>query len=355
MIKNKIFKYFFYEYLKLFFLISISLSILIWMTQAARLLELVTEFGNPVQVYIKYILLIYPKVYDNMFLLTFLITMFFLIAKLENSKELEIYFLSGISKKKIINLSISISFITLFFYLILSTFLAPWLSLKGREVLSNSKFSIINSLVKENNFNSPLKGLMIYVKKNDKKGNLENIFIYEKNRTITAKRGEVLSNGNETYLQLKEGTTYELNNNNLNLINFESTIFDFSRFEMQNTVYPKFSERSIAWLINSLKSNMEKKNEIREEINKRLIKPFFILILSVLSCFLFYSNSEKVNLKKLKIFVYLFSFMLIIINEFILGISGNQQIYSFFYLIFILTIFFIFSIILNKFIKNEAK
>ena len=97
MVKNKIFKYFFLEFVKLFLLISLSLSILIWMTQAARLLELITEFGNPVTVYIKYVLLIYPKVFDNIFIFSFSISMFFLLSKLEDSNELNIYWLSGVS------------------------------------------------------------------------------------------------------------------------------------------------------------------------------------------------------------------------------------------------------------------
>jgi len=99
MVKHKIFKYFLLEFVKLFLLISLSLSILIWMTQAARLLELITEFGNPVSVYIKYVLLIFPKVYEGIFILCFAITMFFLVSKLDESNELNIYWLSGISNK----------------------------------------------------------------------------------------------------------------------------------------------------------------------------------------------------------------------------------------------------------------
>jgi len=67
MFKNKIFNYFFLEFFKIFLLITLSLSILIWMTQAARLLELITEYGNPISVYIKYILSIYPKILRNIF------------------------------------------------------------------------------------------------------------------------------------------------------------------------------------------------------------------------------------------------------------------------------------------------
>ena len=56
--------------------------------------------------------------------------------------------------------------------------------------MGDSKFTLVNALVKEKNFNTPLKGLTIYVENNDKKGNLNGIFIYEKSRIITAQREE---------------------------------------------------------------------------------------------------------------------------------------------------------------------
>ena len=72
MVKNKIFQYFFKEFFKLFLIISLSFSLLIWFTQAARLLELITEFGNPIQTYMKYLLFNYPKILDNTLLLSFI-------------------------------------------------------------------------------------------------------------------------------------------------------------------------------------------------------------------------------------------------------------------------------------------
>src|SRR6056300_1038862 len=125
MVKHKIFKYFLLEFVKFFLLISLSLSILIWMTQAARLLELITEFGNPVSVYIKYVLLIFPKVYEGIFILCFAITMFFLVSKLDESNELNIYWLSGISKQSIVNFSLKIGTIMVALYIFISAIITP--------------------------------------------------------------------------------------------------------------------------------------------------------------------------------------------------------------------------------------
>ena len=358
MLKNKIFQYFFTEFFKIFLLISLSFSLLIWFTQAARLLELITEFGNPVSVYFKYLLFSYPKILQNTFLLNFIISMFFLFAKLNDAKEFGIYWLSGISKFKIYSLCIIIGSVVLVLNLILSIFLAPWSSYQGRLVLGESKFTLVNALVKEKNFNTPLKGLTIYVENNDKKGNLNGIFIYEKSRIITAQKGRVLTDGENSYLELFNGTSQEKNNKKINFINFNSTIFDFSKYQLRNTSYPKFTERKINWLFERLKNtqiSMKNRIDLRVEINSRLIKPFVILIVSTLICFLLFTNNDKINLKKLRIIIYVLSVSLLIINQIMLNLSGKNITYTMLYIFSLILFFIVTNFIFFKFIKGETK
>jgi len=355
MFKNKIFNYFFIEFFKIFLLITLSLSILIWMTQAARLLELITEYGNPISVYIKYILSIYPKILSNIFLLCFTISLFFLFTNLESSRELQIYWLSGISKKKIVDACLKLSIFVMIIYYFLIIFFAPWSSLQGRYILGNSEFSIINSLVKQNNFNTPLKDLTIYVNKNDQRGNISGVFIYENDRTIIANKGRILSVEDNFYLQLFDGISQEKNNNKIDIVKFKKTNFDFSKYKIKNTNYPKFTERDIFWLlkrINGLKEESYLKKtqirEIRQEINKRLINPFFVLIISVITCFLLKKNNENRNNKKYKFIIYLVTIALLIINQIMLVLSGLRIYYSAVYLSVILIIFTILLLYLRK-------
>lgn len=357
MLKNKIFQYFFIEFFKIFLLITLSFSLLIWFTQAARLLELVTEFGNSIEVYIKYLLYSYPKILNNTFLLNFIISLFFLFSKLENQKEIQIYWLSGISKKKIYYICIVISIVVLNINLLLSNFLTPWSSFQGRLELGKSKFTLVNALVKEGNFNSPLKDLTIYVEKNDKKGNLEGIFIYEKSRTITAKTGQILSSNNETFLKLYKGSTQEKIGDKINFIKFKETIFDFSKYQNKNTSYPKFNERNLKWLIKNLNNasfTEQRKTEVREEINSRLIKPFLIIVLTSIISFCLISNNEKINLKKLKIFIYIFSVGLLIANQVMINFSGNSLNHTYVYIFFLILLFLIINFIFFKFLKIET-
>lgn len=344
MIKNKIYRYFFLEFFRIFFIVSLSLSILIWMTQATKLLELVTEFGNPIKIYLQYILTIFPKIYAKTLQLSFVITIFFTIIKFENDNELNVYWLSGISKIELVNFMTKITILIFLFQFFLLSFIAPWTLLQGRKILSNAKFSLINGVVKEKNFNSILNGLTIYVEKNDLKGNLNGVFIYETDRTIIAKKGAVIDQNGEFFLELYDGVSQEKSGNNINVVKFKKTTFDFSKFQMKNILNPKFNERNIFWLIENLnnkisKDIIEKKKDIKEEINSRIISPFVIFVLSILGSFLFYNSKNK---SKLRIFIFTGSIIILILNQIFLNLSSKGNIETFIYF-FSIMIFFISS------------
>lgn len=354
MFKNKIYKYFFKEFFRLFLIVSLAISLLVWITQAAKLLSLITELGNSINVYFIYTILSYPKVLSNTLLLSFMVTIFFLIEKFQSSNELNIYALSGVSKFKIFTRVFVVSIFLCVGYLILATFIAPHLSLKARKLLSQSKFSMVNSIVKEKNFNSILRGLTVYVENNDKNGNLKKIFIYEKDRTIIAETGKVFYDGENTFLELYNGSSQEGKNQNVNFINFSKTIFDFNKYAINNVVVPKFSEIHISSLFKLLKQNSGREKDIREEINTRLIKPFCMLIITIICSFGLYTNNEKFNIKKLKIVLFSSATFFLIINEILINLSAKNFFSTIIYIIFLTTIFFILFINFIFFIKRES-
>ena len=303
MFKNKLFKYFSLELLKSFSVILVTLSFIIWFNQAARYLDLVTENGNPINVYLIFVFFQFPKIFSQLFLFSLLVSLFYTISKLENENELNVYWLSGVDEKQLITMLLKVCMLIFFIYYFLYLFLSPMASLKGRSVLANSSFTIANSLMKEKNFNTPLKGITVYVDKNNKKGALENIFIYEKQRIIFASKGRILKNKDLTYLELSGGILQEQDGEKTNNIKFEKMTFDFSEFESFTTTYPKLSERNILWLI---KKNLELKQkstdkkyeiDVKEELYKRIIKPLYIFVIFFIGCCLI---SYKENIPKKK-------------------------------------------------------
>ena len=325
MFKNKLNKYIFLEILKSYLLVLASLSLLIWIAQAAKNLTLVTEVGIAIKNYVYYIFFIFPKIVSQLMIISFLISLFLSLLKLLENKEIEIYWLSGIGKIKISYMIFKISFIPTAFAFLFYLYLVPFTNFKSRELISKSEFSMVNALVKKNNFNSPLKKLTIFVNKNDNRGNLEKIYIFEEFKTIISKKGRVLNINNKNYLELEDGFIHEKNDKNIiTVVKFKKTIFDFTKYQTEVSKYTKLQEQNTKWLFDQYFKKNIKDSSILEEIHKRIFKPLFLPFLSILCCFLLFTNNEKVNLFKLKIIIFSISTFLIILLEIFINLSAKN-------------------------------
>ena len=354
MFKNKLKNYFAKEILKSYFFVLATLSLLIWITQSARLLYLVTDTGLSINTYVNYIIFLIPKSISQLMVISLLISFFLSIMKFQNNKELEIYWLSGIGKMEIVFLVIKTSLLltalALFFYI----YLAPISSKKSRELIANSEFSLVNSLVKKNNFNSPLKGLTIFVNKNDNQGNLEKIYIFENNKTIISKTGRVLNIDEKNYLELSDGVVHEKNTqNNITTIKFQKTLFDFTKYQRNIITQPKVQERDTSWLLDEYEKS--KKPSVLYEIHKRIFKPLLIPIIAILCCFTLYANNEKINLNKIRISIFSFSTLFIIFFEVLLDFSAKSIYFKYFLYSLPVLGSYLFLLLLSKFLKSEAK
>jgi lipopolysaccharide export system permease protein len=355
MFKNKLNNYFIAEILRSYAFVLATLSFLIWITQSARFLYLITDMGLSMNVYIPYILYQLPKIISQMMMISLLISLFISIIKFQNNKEMEIYWLSGISKKIIIWTILKVSLVPMFIAFFLYIYFAPMTGLISRNILANSEFTFVNALVKKNNFNSPFNNLTVYVSENDNRGNLEKIYLFENNKTIIAKKGKVLDINERNYLQLIDGFIHEKNKNNeVQVIKFEKTLYDFTKYKSNLTTFPKLQERSFLWLINKYKKpNETKKNDTLFEIHKRIFKPLLIPMIALLCCFILYGNNEKFNLVKLRFAIFSLTVLFIIFFEALLNLSTSNIFFKYFLYSFPLSVGFVIYFFLHKFIQNE--
>ena len=102
--KNKLGYYFIQEFLKNYLSILLAFGLIIWITQAVRLLDLIGEEGNSIKTYFLYIFSIMPKVFSKLSLIIFFISLFVTISKFEEHNELRALWFCGLEKKKIYKL-----------------------------------------------------------------------------------------------------------------------------------------------------------------------------------------------------------------------------------------------------------
>jgi len=245
--KNKLGYYFAQEFLKNYISILFAFGLIIWITQAVRLLDLIGEDGNSIKTYFLYILSILPKYFSKISIIIFFISFVVTISKFEEHNELRALWFSGLEKKKFINYLLRSTAIFVLILIIIRCFIVPHFSNYSRYLLLNTGVGAIGPLLKQNNFNNPLKKITIYVGKKNQINELEDIILFEDDanikKTIIAKSGVVINENNKNLLVLVEGSIQEeRKDKKISILDFDKITLDLSQYNKKTADYYKFNE-----------------------------------------------------------------------------------------------------------------
>jgi lipopolysaccharide export LptBFGC system permease protein LptF len=357
--KNKLGYYFIQEFLKNYLSILLAFGLIIWITQAVRLLDLIGEEGNSVKTYLLYILSIIPKYFSKISIIIFFISFVVTISKFEDHNELRALWFSGLEKKKFINYLVRSSIILLVILVIIRCFIIPHFSNYSRYLLLNTSVGGIGSLLKQNNFNNPLKKITIYVGKKNQINELEDIILFEDGtnikKTIIAKSGAVINENSKNLLVLVDGSIQEeRKDKKISILDFDKTTLDLSQYSKKTSDYYKFNEIFFFELIKRLNNKDElQPTNIIGELNDRIVMPLFIPSLVLLACFLIITNKEVLNNNFLKIIIFTYGIAIIIISEILLDLSSKKLYASLFLYVTPFLFLIINWILLNYFLNRE--
>ena len=339
--KNRIYKYFFSEFMRYFAVVLFALAAIIWTIQAVNFLDLVVDDGHAFTVYLFYSFLTLPKILTKLIPFSFFIASILTIIKFENDNELIILWTSGLNKIHMVNLLFRISLLIMILQFILTSFVTPETLNFSRNLLKNSELQFVPSLLKEKQFNDTLEGLTIFVDKKNADGKYENIFIRDDGNVLTkistgsstifAKSGYVSSS--EKSLLLFNGYIQKLENDgSINMIKFEKTQLKLSGLSTKTISEPKIQETSTMLIIKCMQKKIIEAHNCRQqekelleakiEINKRFGMPMFIPLISLIACFLFSPQKEKKFSAFRKHIYFLIGFFILISAEISVRYSG---------------------------------
>jgi lipopolysaccharide export system permease protein len=359
--KNKLGYYFIQEFLKNYISILFAFGLIIWITQAVRLLDLIGEEGNSVKTYFLYALSVMPKYFSKISIVIFFISFFVTIIKFQEHNELNALWFSGLEKKKFIYYLLKSSILLIAILIIVRSLIIPYFSNYSRYLLLNSGVGAIGPLIKQNNFNNPLKKITIYVGKKNQINEIEDVILFEENldfkKTIIAKSGVLLNENNKNLLVLIDGSIQEeRKDKKISILDFDKITLDLIQYNKKAIDYYKFNEILTIELLKKLndkKKNNSQNTNIIGELNDRIIMPLFIPALILLTCSLIITNKEIINNNLLKLLVFTYGITLIIISEILLEFSSKKIFASLFLYAAPLLFSIINWILLNYFLYKE--
>ena len=326
----------------IFFLLSLfGISTIIWVFQAVNFLDIMIEDGRNYSIYLNYTLLNYPKIISRILPFALFFSFSYTLIKYETNNELIIFWNHGISKINIINFFFWVSTLIMLIQIILVSIIVPKSQEIARSELRSSDVDYFEGLIKPKKFNDTIKGLTIFAEEKNIDGEFKNIYIKknssDNNFQITfAKKGIFELKGDKRVLVLYDGQTLNNNNNNITNFNFSKSDFGLSNMDSHLVKHPKIQEQSTFNLINCLKSifdikgieiiNCNKNNprETYKELFKRLINPFYLPVLTLISLSLILTSKENLKYTKNKYIIFLIGFGIIILSESSLGYITND-------------------------------
>ena len=321
----------------IFFLISLfSTSIIIWVFQAVNFLDIIVEDGRNYIVYLNFSLLNFPKIMTKLIPFILFFSFVYTITKYEIKNELIIFWNFGINKIEFINFFLKLSIIITIVQIFLTASIVPKTQDLARSFLRTSSVNFLENFVKPKVFNDAIKGLTIYSNSKDKDGNLKEIYLKKGSSDFQityAKEGNFKKAGNSQILELYSGETISIINNKITSFKFSKSDFNLSNLEDNTTTYKKTQEVDTVDLFkcyhNLMKLNIlqidknfqvenckeENINNILKELYKRIIIPFYIPVLILISLLLIIRSKENINYTKYRLLIFSIGLCAIVISE----------------------------------------
>ena len=357
--KKLIFKKFILDVFKTFIIICISISLIVWVIQAVKFLDYVTEDGHSFKVYFSYTVLNLPKIIHRIFPFVFFISLFYEITRYELKNELLVLWTNGVKKISFINTVIIYSLLITSFQIFLGSYISPLSQDRARDFIRNSNIDFFPSLIKAGKFIDTVSNLTIFIETQNEFGDYQNIFLKDsldkgkannENRfqIIYAKRGQLLTKDKKKKFRLFDGKVINNSNGDVTNFSFDRIDFNLDKYASKTTIYPKIQEVSSKELLRCTyyiyKNKIKEFNssyltcsktilsEIIQDLLKRIYKPIYLPLIGLIISLQIINSKENKNYERYKIYIFLITFFLIVISEFSLRFSSNN-IYGFIFFI----------------------
>ena len=370
-----IFRKFSLDIFNFFLISSISITFIIWIIQAVNFLDLVSDDGHSLGVYFYFVSLNLPKIFSKTIIFVFFISIFYVLNRYESSNELIVFWTNGIKKIELINFILKFSILFLILQLIFTLFIVPKSQNLGRTFIKESNIDFLPKLISEKKFINVVQNLTIFVEEYKKDGELKKIYINEKidkdkSKVIVADFGRIIKKNKKYILKLYDGGITNINSNNTFGLNFSETDYDLSNFTTKTVTHTKIQELDSFELIKCIKEFLPKFNfngkkiinntgnetcdtrtvkSIVEELYKRMIIPFYTLVISLVGASLIIEPKSNLFNKSRKLNIFLLGSFLIAVSQISLNYFFISPLINTLILIFPLILVAIYYLLLNLF------
>jgi lipopolysaccharide export system permease protein len=180
-------------------LVTIGLTAILWLTQSLRFVELTVNKGASVGTFIKLTLLVMPNFLTIILPVALFTVTLFTYNKLISDRELVVLRAAGLSHWALARPAVTLAWVNVLLGLLLNLYLIPWCNEASHKLQYKLRSTATGVMLQEGQFSQITKGLTVYVRARDPKGELLGLIIHDRRHpdkivTILAERGALVQN-----------------------------------------------------------------------------------------------------------------------------------------------------------------
>jgi lipopolysaccharide export system permease protein len=193
-----------------FLLILINLTLVIWITQILRQVDLITNQGQTILVFLRITGLLVPILMLVIAPIALVISVAYALTKLNGDSELVVMNAAGIAPRRAFWPVFLSCLIVAIFVAFLSAVGVPWLQRKMATEIAKVRTDVVSNIVRPGAFTSVAQGLIFHIR--EKRGDNQFLGVFiddtrqpEERLTIVAEYGQIVQRGESAFMVMRDG------------------------------------------------------------------------------------------------------------------------------------------------------
>jgi lipopolysaccharide export system permease protein len=271
-----------------FLVVLVSLTAVIWVTQALRDIDLMTNQGQNILVFVGITGLIIPLLVLVIAPIALLIAVAHVLNKLSTDSEIIVMNAAGISPWFLFRAFMTVAIVVSLIVTAISAYFAPKGLRMLRDWLTEVRANVVQTIVQPGRFTTIEDGVTIHVRERRNNGQLLGIVLDDRRNpseriTVLSEVGDLVDNDNGTFLILQKGIVqrHQFRERDPAMVVFDRYAFDLSQFAAgAQAVKYSIRERYLWQLLFPDSKDpfyIEQPGQFRAELHDRLVAPFYPL------------------------------------------------------------------------------
>src|SRR3954465_14458924 len=287
-------RYIFRTTLASFALVLVSLTGVIWITQALRGIDLMTSQGQTILTFLGITSLVVPALVLIISPIALMIAISHTLNKLATDSEIIVMNAAGFSPFRLFYPFFSATRVVALLVPFISAFLAPDGMRRIKQWDAEITADVLTNILQPGRFAQLDRDLTIRIRERQPGGILAGIFVDDRRDpkervTIIADRGTILRNENGSYLVLEDGNLerFEAGKRDQALVAFGRYAFDMSKFSNHGRDVPFGIRERYLWELLSPAPDdpvyLQLPGQFRAEIHDRFLAPLYPFVFAALT------------------------------------------------------------------------